>query len=296
MIIVTAPTGQIGHHVVRHLLGKGKPVRLIVRNAAKLPEEVRSQADVIEGSHGDAEVIARAFDGAKALFWVAPPDPTKTMADVYDAFTRPAAAALAGSSIRRVVAVTALGRGTAWQDRAGLVTASIGMDDMLMASGVAFRGLAMPSFMDNVLRQAPNIRDKNLFFGPSDPDRKVPTTATRDMGTVAARLLADESWSGQEEMPVLGPEDLSYSDKAEIMSDVLGRTIRYQQVSYDAFKAQLIEHGTTESFAQGYVDMFRAKDEGMDNVAERTQATRTPTTFRQWCKEELKPAVQADAA
>ena len=43
------------------------------------------------------------------------------------------------------------------------------------------------------------------MFGPVDPDRKMPTTATRDMGAVAARLLADNGWMGQREVPVLGP-------------------------------------------------------------------------------------------
>lgn len=43
--------------------------------------------------------------------------------------------------VKRVVSVTALGRDAEWQAKSGLVTASIEMDDMLMASGAAFRGL-----------------------------------------------------------------------------------------------------------------------------------------------------------
>ena len=78
---------------------------------------------------------------------------------------------------------------------------------------------------------------------------------------------------------------------ATIISVVLERPVRYQQVSMDDFKAQVLSGGASESFAQGYVDMMRAKDEGMDNVATRTAETRSPTTFRQWCETELKPAV-----
>ena len=145
--------------------------------------------------------------------------------------------------------------------------------------------------MDNVLRQVQSIKEKGLFFGPIAPDKKAPTTATRDMGVAAAKLLADDSWSSQEEVPVLGPEDLSFNDMAEIISEVIGREVRYQQTSYDALKAQLRGSGSSESFAQGYVDMMRAKKEGMDNVAKHTAESRTSTTFRQWCEEELKPAV-----
>jgi hypothetical protein len=41
------------------------------------------------------------------------------------------------------------------------------------------------------------------------------------------------------------------------------------------------------------VDMMRAKDEGLDDGVQRTSATASPTTFRQWCDEVLKPAVLA---
>ena len=224
---------------------------MVVRDAAKLADEVRDQVDVVEGSHGEQAVVDRAFDSADAVFWLAPPDTTRTPDEVYLEFTRPAVDAFRRHDVKRVVGVTALGRGTRWEDCAGLVTASIRMDDMIMASGVAFRGLAMSSFMNNVLRQAAPIRDQGLMFGPIDPDKKAPTTATRDMGAVAARLLADESWTGQEEVPVLGPEDLSNDDMAAIISEVLGREVRYQQTSYDALKQQLLGGGASESFVQG---------------------------------------------
>ena len=291
MIVITAPTGQIGHHVVSTLLTTDTPLRLIVRDASKLSDAVRGRAEVVEGSHGDAATVDRAFEGADALFWLVPPNTQLTLDEAYLDFTRPAAEGIRRHGIGRVVTITALGRGTRWESKAGLVTASINMDDMLMATGAAFRGLAMPSFIDNTLRQASAIKEKGMFFGPIDPDKKTPTTATRDMGAVAAQLLGDATWSGQEEVPVLGPEDLSCNEMAAIISDSLGREIHYQQITLDAFKAQLLGRGVTESFAQGYVDMMRAKNEGMDDVRPRMSASHAPTSFRQWCDETLKPAV-----
>jgi len=129
------------------------------------------------------------------------------------------------------------------------------------------------------------------MFGPLDPDKKVPHTATRDMGAAAARLLRDRSWTGQEDVPLVGPEDLSFNEIAAIISEVLGREVRYQQVPFAGFKAQLMERGMSAAFAQGYVDMMCAKNEGMDNASPRTPADMGPTTFRQWAEEELKPAV-----
>ena len=291
MIVVTAPTGNIGHHVVEHLLEAGEKMRVIVRDPSKLAPAVRDRAEVIDGSHGDAAVVDRAFAGADAVFWLAPPDPRRTLDEVYLDFTRPAAEAFRRHGVARVVGVTALGRGTPWEDEAGLVTASIRMDDMIMATGVAFRGLAMPSFMDNALQQANTIKDQGMMFGPIDADKKAPATAARDAGVVAARLLLDKAWTGQEDIPLLGPEDLSMNDMAAIISEVLGREIRYQQIPIDAFKAQLLDRGLSESFAQGYIDMMRAKNDGMDNAARRGPQNVTSTTFRQWSEEDLKPAV-----
>lgn len=86
---------------------------------------------------------------------------------------------------------------------------------------------------------------------------------------------------------VLGPEDLSFNDMARIMSDVLVKRVRYQQVSLQDYKATLMRNGMSEAMA----DVMSAKDQGLDNAELRTPESTTPTTFRQWCEEVLKPAV-----
>ncbi len=291
MIVVTAPTGQIGSKLVAALLAAGAPVRVVVRDAERLPTDVRGAVEVVEGSHGDGAVMARALAGADALFWLAPPDMSRTLQAAYLDFTRPAADAIRAAGTPRVVAVTALGRGTPWQHKAGLVTASIAADDLLMATGAAFRALAMPSFMENTARQVGPMKASGMFFGPIDPDRKLPFTATPDMAEAAARLLLDGAWTGQEEVPVLGPDDLSFDDQAAIISEVTGRTVRYQQIGWDRFRQQFLDRGADESWAQGYVDMFRAKEEGIDNVAVRQAGRHGTTSFRQFAEQQLRPAL-----
>jgi uncharacterized protein YbjT (DUF2867 family) len=165
------------------------------------------------------------------------------------------------------------------------------MDDLIASTGVAFRALIMPSFIDNLLRQVGPIKAQGVFFSPIAGDRKVPACATRDIAARAASLLLDSSWRGQDPLAVLGPEDLSFNDMAQIMSDVLGRPIRYQQISFEAYKARFVELGMSEAMAQAMTDMARAKNEGLDNAERRTPENTTPTTFRQWCEEVLKPAV-----
>jgi len=74
-----------------------------------------------------------------------------------------------------VVGVSALGRGTALAARAGLVTASLAMDNLIAGTGVSSRALNLPSFMDNLLRQVEPIKNQGLFFSPIAGDRKAPT-------------------------------------------------------------------------------------------------------------------------
>ena len=61
-------------------------------------------------------MVDRAFDGAEAVFWVAPPTPREGLDDTYINFTRPATEAIRREGVASVVVVTALGRGTEWRD------------------------------------------------------------------------------------------------------------------------------------------------------------------------------------
>lgn len=294
MIVLTTPTGDIGHQLLQTLVEAGEAVRVIARDPARLPDDLRERVEVVAGSHGDAEVVERAFAGADALFWLPPPNPRAESLDAaYLDFTRPACDAIRSQGVRRVVSVSALGRGTGLEDRAGFVTASLAMDDLLAGTGVAFRALTMPSFMDNLLRQVGAIKGQGAFYSPIDGDRKSPTCATRDIAATAARLLRDDSWTGQGHVAVLGPEDLSMNEMAAIVSDVLGRPVRYVQTPFEAFEAQLKGYGMSEAFVRGYVEMMRAKNEGLDDAEPRTAESSTPTSFRQWCEEVLRPAVLA---
>jgi uncharacterized protein YbjT (DUF2867 family) len=166
------------------------------------------------------------------------------------------------------------------------------MDDMIASTGVSYRALACASFMDNILRQLQPIREKGVFFSPTPGEFKAPTCATRDIAAVAARLLLDSSWSGVESVPILGPEDLSFNEMAGVMSEVLGKTIRFREMAMEDFRSMLLGRGASAGMAQAMVNMLVAKNEGMDHGVPRGAASVSPTGFRQWCEEVLKPAVR----
>jgi uncharacterized protein YbjT (DUF2867 family) len=290
MIVVTTPTENIGQQILSRVLDSGKPIRVIARDPSRLASQVRKHVEVIEGSHGDGYVVERAFQGADSVFWLVPPDPkAQSVETAYLDFTRPACDAIRTQGVKRVVIVSALGRG--WQKSSGYVSASLAMDDLIMATGVFCRVLTMPSFMDNLLRQVSAIKSQGTFFSPIAGDLKAPTCAIRDIASAAAMLLLDPSWTGQSSVPVLGPQDLSFNDMAQIISEVLDRPVRYQQIHFNAFKARLTGFGMSDPMAQGMVDMMVAKNEGLDSMEARTPQSTTPTSFRLWCEEVLKPAV-----
>jgi uncharacterized protein YbjT (DUF2867 family) len=292
MIVVTTPTGLIGHQVLDNLLDSGEELRLIARDPPAIPADVRARLDIVEGSHGDAAVVDEAFAGANAVFWLTPPDPQAPSVEAaFVGFTRPAAEGFKRHGVRRVVGVSALGRGTPWAEHAGYVTGSLAMDDLIASSGVSYRALTNPSFMDNIVRQAESIKKQGIFFSPIAGDRKLPSTATRDTAAAASRLLLDESWSGVDEVPLLGAEDLSFNDMAEIVSEVLGKEVRFQQTTFEAYKDRFLGFGMSDAMAQGMTDMARAKNEGLDNGVQRTPENSTPTSFREWCEAVLKQAV-----
>ena len=294
MIIITAPAGQIGHQVLGNVVSNGEPIRVVVRNPSRLRTEARERVEVVQGSHGDIDVVDQAFAGADAVFWLVPPDPHANSAEAaYVDFTRPACDAFKRHGVHRVVGISALGRGTVAARHAGLATASLAMDDLIASTGVSYRALTMPSFMDNLLRQVPAIKDRGVFVTPISGDRKLPSCATRDIAAAAARLLLDGSWSGAGHVAVLGPEDLSFNDMAQIMSEVLSQPVRYQQITGQALKDRLTGAGMSDAMAQATVEMMIAKDQGLDNAEPRTPESTTPTSFRQWCEEVLKPTVLA---
>lgn len=342
MIVVTTPTGNIGRQVLDEVLARGagrggpggadEPVRVIARDPARLAPDVRERVDVVQGSMTDPEVLATAFAGADSVFWLVPPYAEGARVTGYATdFTRPACAAIRAQGVRRVVAVTGLGRPRAAAaptapgrpaSPAALGSADVpespapgsadapespapgsadvpespalgsrALDELIGSTGVAYRSRRLPAFMENLLQQLGTIRDQGAFFLPVSGDRRIPTCATRDVAAVAAGLLLDGSWTGQEGVPVLGAEDLSYREMARVMSDVLGRPIRYQQVPGEAFMAQLMRHGMPEEWARSVVDLLAEVDAGCYDAEPRTPRATTPTTFRQWCEEVLRPAV-----
>lgn len=291
MIVVTTPTGQIGQQILDNIFDSTEAIRVIVRDPSRLSPRVRKRVEVVQGSHDDIAVVTKAFEGADCVLWLVPPNSrAENPMSYYLNFTRPASEAIMSQGVKRVIGVSSLGHD--FGIPAGLLSPAFAMDDLIKTTRVNYRALRMPFFMENLLHQVDAIKSQGMFFMANFSDYKLATCATRDIADVAAKLLLDNSWTGQDSVSVVGPDDLSPNDMARIISQVLEIPVRYQQLPSADYKATMMQYGMTEGWAQGLIDMAAAQDQGIYNNESR-DAQRTPTSFIKWCEEVLKPAFLA---
>lgn len=291
MIVVTTPTGQIGSRLVRRLLDQDRKVRVIVRDASRLDDSVREQVEAVVGSHDDPAVLDQALPGAEALFWLVPPNPRAPSAQAhYLHFARAGAAAIARHEVGHVVGVSSAGHG--WRTPAGVLSAAFAMDAELSGSGAAYRALSMPFYMENLLRQLDAIRGQGAFHLTCAGDLPLALIATKDIAGTAAGLLTDLSWTGQENLPVFGPDRLTPDGMAEVISRELGHPVAYRRMGLDDYASLLRSQGAGDQAVKDVTEAFGAQDHGIYDE-DWAAAKPTPTDFRSWCREVLKPAVEA---
>ncbi|WP_349898832.1 NmrA family NAD(P)-binding protein [Parafrigoribacterium soli] len=288
MIVVTTPTGRIGSQLVTNLLERGVDVRVIVRDASQLDASVRARVDIVEGSHADAAVLDAALPGADGMFWLVPPNPAAPSAEKhYVTFARAAAAAIRRHGVGHVVSATSAGHG--WQQPAGVLSAAFAMDAELAASGAAYRALSLPFYMENFLGQLGAIREHGAFSLTCAADQPLAMIATRDIAAHAAELLGDLSWSGQQNLPVFGPDRLTPNEIARVMSEELGLPVAYQRMTMADLEGMLRSRGASDRAVADTLEMFAAQDAGIYD-ADWAVATIAATDFRTWCREVLAPA------
>ncbi|WP_103354229.1 NAD(P)H-binding protein [Amycolatopsis sp. CA-128772] len=288
MIVVTTPAGQVGRRLVRLLLAGGRKVKVVVRDAARLDDDVREQVEVVEGTHDDPATLDAALPGADALFWLVPPNPAAPSAEQhYLNFARAGREAVRRHDVGHVVAVSSAGHG--WAKPAGVLSAAFAMDAELERAGAAYRAVSPPFYLENLLGQLPGIRERGAFSLTCAGDQPLATIATRDIAATAAGLLTDLSWTGQAAVPVFGPDRLTPDGMAAVIGEQLGRPVRYHRISLAEFAAMRRSQGAGERMVADAVEMFAAQDEGVYD-ADWAKATITATDFRTWCREVFAPA------
>ena len=114
-------------------------------------------------------------------------------------------------------------------------------EDLLRASGLDVTYLRPNGLMSNALWWADGIRDNNRVVDPTGPGRQ-PVVDPDDIARVAALVLTQDGHVGHGYI-LNGPEALTAREQVEILSDVLGHTIDFvdvtpEQVAKDSHRAR----------------------------------------------------------
>ncbi|WP_308820121.1 NAD(P)H-binding protein [Pseudonocardia alni] len=272
-ILVTAPTGNIGRHVVRVLLAAGVRPRLLVRNPERLTGEVRAACDVRVGNLTSSADVGSAAEGVEAAFWL-DTTPHTTADPIAESTTL--GEVFAAARVPRSVFVSSIGA-----ERGG----GAGHIDGLAAIEGALTGdvcvLRCGYFFTNLLADLPGDR----LHGTRDPHEAIPWVAPRDVGEVAAARLLSDRWSGRVIQGVYGPQDLSFVQVANILGDVLGHPVGYAPNSDDELRAALAH--LPSRAVEAIVEMT-VGTRGQPLDPPRSVESTTPTSLAEWAMANLR--------
>ena len=291
-VLVTTPTGNIGRHVATELVAQGVPISVLVREGSqqRLDEAVRQRAEVFAGAMNDPDALTRASVGAKAMFLALPPDPTTDdLAAQWASFTAAAVAAVQTNAIAHVVLISTQGAGPG---RGSLMGPLFDTEEALRGVVPNLRALRAGCFMENFLPFVAAIAE-GVFPFAVPPTAALSLIATVDIAALAADLLTDLSWTGQDAFGVHGPDDLTPVQIADVLTDTTGHPVRHVQPTPEQVLDTLLGAGMSYGAAKPTADMFTIMGQDTTGADPRVPRGTTPTTFREFATNTLAPAVAA---
>jgi uncharacterized protein YbjT (DUF2867 family) len=280
MILITGATGRVGGATLKQLSTRGMPVRALVRNAEKAALVAGPLVEPVIGDLAQPRSLESALDGITAALLVSPLNPhqVELQGNFIDAAKR------AGRA--HVVKISGLGTALDSSVRSGRWHAQT--EKHVEDSGLPFTHLRPPFFMQNILRFAPTIRASGEFVG-SLGQGKVAMIDVDDIAAVAATALTTDAHAGKVYV-LTGPEALSYSDVAERLSRILGRTVTYKDVPLAVMQERLLASGMPEWHVDVQVDFSTALSAGHASAVTNTVEAvtgRPARTLEQFIREHV---------
>jgi uncharacterized protein YbjT (DUF2867 family) len=107
-----------------------------------------------------------------------------------------------------------------------------------------------------------------------------------DIAAVAAACLTDDSHN-QQVYELTGPEPLSPPDQVAILSQVLGRELRYAEADPADTLAQWVSYGMPEELAHAVIEQFRSTLDSYNSepTGHFTEVTSRPArSFTEWAQ------------
>jgi len=216
-VLVTGATGNAGSKLVRVLVERGHKVRAGVRSPEKA--SVLTGAEIVPLDYARPETFAIALAGTESVFLVAPPLDPEAPGKL-----RPLIEAAQRAGVHQLVFLSAFGANHNEQAPLRII------EHAVMDSGISYVILRPNFFMENFSSGflAPMIRQQGVIALAAG-DGKTSFIACKDIAEVAAAAI--EQGLEKAELELTGPEALDHYEVAQIISEVSGRTVRYQPIS-----------------------------------------------------------------
>ncbi len=214
-ILVTGAPGNMGTPLVGQLLELGARVRVAARDVDAARAVFGDRVEVVHFDFADPATFG-VFDGVTRMFLLRPPQ----IADVKHVIG-PAIDAARHRGVKHVVFLSIQG---AERNR---IVPHRKIEDYLRASGLDWTFVRAAYFMQNLsTTHAEDIRRRGEIYIPAGRGSRTAHVDVRDVAAIAARALVEDGHEGQAYTPT-GPAALTYDECAAILTEVLGRPIRY---------------------------------------------------------------------
>jgi uncharacterized protein YbjT (DUF2867 family) len=233
VILVTGATGLVGGAVVRQLAAQGVAVRALVRGPEKAAALAGSTVQPIIGDFERPETLGPALQGVTRALLISHHDARQV--EQQGNFVE--AARRAGGV--HVVKLSGLATAPGSPSQSGRWHAET--EAQIRDAGLPWTFLHPPYFMQNLLRAAPAVAARGVLTAAMK-DGRIAMVDARDVAAVAVAALTAPGHEGQT-YTITGPESLSHTQVAAILSEAVGRPITYRDITLDALRQQLVGGG-----------------------------------------------------
>ena len=276
MILITGATGMFGSRVLRETLARQAEVRALVHSPANAGQVRAGGADVVVGDLDEPESLAAVFAGVDTAFIVSPLDERIAIREAN------ALQAAQEAGVRRIVKLYGAVRHHG-DPLDALHMASI---EAIRESGLSWALVPPSSVMDTtMLDLAEAIRSFGCLVGCAG-DGRVGLVAADDVARAAAVVLTERDEHGAN-YELTGPEALSMAEMAAVLSEVLGRTITYQDMPETEFRKLAVEQGGIPEDQVDFKVMvhqaaWKRGDAALVTGTYRELTGETPTSLKEW--------------
>jgi uncharacterized protein YbjT (DUF2867 family) len=256
MYAIAGVTGHTGSVAADTLLAQGKPVRVIVRAAAKGASWARKGAEVAVASLDDVAALTAALTGVAGAFVLLPPQASITSPTPLENNRKLAAAIAAAVRAARLPHVVLLSSvGAQHETGTGPIQSVHHAERELTATAAAVTAVRAASFQENWGAALGALAQGVLpTFIPAG--FRYPQVGTPDIGRTVAAALVEGAAPGLHVIELAGPRDYTGHDVAAALATLTGKPVTAQDAPLDAVVPTFTGFGVSQAAAELFREMF----------------------------------------